>query len=208
MLSARSWSLIFCAASSWAMRARCSSWAWTTSASALARAADSRRRASATSLSTALMLRLLNERPRSSSSREQASLMITASSSSSRVRARRRQRGEPATASAVLEARRRRRARARAGVEELVVLEQVDGAPPRRREHVRERRELLARRLGEELVGGGVHHRLVLADADDGRGLHGHLDRRRAPVGVDVGRLVGDLDVDVDGLRRDDPRPG
>ncbi len=83
MLSARSWSLIFCAASSWAMRARCSSWAWTTSASALARAADSRRLASATSLSTALMLRLLNESPRSSSSREHASLMMTASSSSS-----------------------------------------------------------------------------------------------------------------------------
>ena len=27
---------------------------------------------------------------------------------------------------------------------------------------------------------------------------------RRAAVGVDVGRLIGDLDVDVDGLRRDD----
>ncbi len=94
MLSARSWSLIFCAASSWAMRARCSSCACTTSASALARAADSRRRASATSLRTALMLRLLNDSPRSISSREQASLMMTASSSSSlrwamRQRARR-----------------------------------------------------------------------------------------------------------------------
>src|SRR5258708_7416956 len=54
-------------------------------------------------------------------------------------------------------------------VEELVMLEQVDCTPPCRRQHVRECRELLAPRLGEELVGRGVHHRLILADAYDGR---------------------------------------
>ena len=147
------------------------------------------------------MLRLLNESPRSISSREQASLMITASSSSSARCC--------ASASAVGCRGGQRRGggggrETRARVEELIVLEQVDRAAAGGREHVGERRELLAARLGEELVGGGVHHRLVLADADDGRGAHGDLDRRGTSVGVDVGGLIGDLDVDVDGLRRDD----
>src|SRR5579884_1356952 len=100
------------------------------------------------------------------------------------------------------------RRRTGACIEQLIVPEQVDGAAAGGREYVGQRRELLHRRLGEEFVGGRVDHRVVFPDADDGGRADRDLDGRGPAVGIHVGRLVGDLDVYVDGLGGNGARLG
>ena len=117
---------------------------------------------------------------------------MTASSSSS-LRATRAVLSGMATAAPAAAA-------AAAGVEELIVLEQIDGPPPGGRENVGQGGKLLIFRLGEELVCRRIDHAVGLADADDGRRLDGHLDGSGPAAGVQVGGLIRDLDVDVDRL--------
>ena len=196
MFRLRSWSLIFCAASSCAIRERCSSCACTTSALAFARAADSRRRASATSESTARMFSELKDSPEIEQftrtgvlDNNREFVVVFLLRADNRALLNRRQCAAVRNAGT--------------GIEELIVLEQVDGAASGGGKHVGQDAELLFRGLREKLVRGGLHHRFGFSHRDDCRRLHGHFDRVRLAVRIEVGGLVGDVDVDVDRRRRD-----
>jgi hypothetical protein len=87
--------------------------------------------------------------------------------------------------------------------EELVVREEVDGASGGAGEQVGECVDLVGFRLGEEAVGGSLDEDVRVADRDNGAGEHADLDRLGRSAFIEVGGLVGDVEVDVDDLRGD-----
>jgi hypothetical protein len=78
------------------------------------------------------------------------------------------------------------------------VREQVDGAAAGAGEQVRDRVHLIDFRLGEEAVRRRLDELVGVADGDDRAGEHAHLDRLRCAVLVEIGRLIGDVEIDVD----------
>ena len=81
--------------------------------------------------------------------------------------------------------------------------EQVDGTATRAREQVGESAHLIGLGLREEPVGGGADHDVRVANGNDRARQHANLDRLRSPMLVDVGRLIRDVQVDVNDLARD-----
>ena len=81
--------------------------------------------------------------------------------------------------------------------------EQVDGAAARRREQVNQDIELFVLRLGEKAVGAGLDEAVRIAHRDDGRSQNAHFDGRRNALAVNVGGLIGNVQIHVDGFGRD-----
>ncbi len=76
--------------------------------------------------------------------------------------------------------------------------QQVDRAPTGARQQVGQSAQLIAVALGEEPVGGGLDQLIAVADGDDRAGEDAHLDGTRRAVVVEIGGLVGDVEIDVD----------
>jgi hypothetical protein len=83
------------------------------------------------------------------------------------------------------------------------VREQVDRATRGAREESRERVDLIRIRFCEEAIGGRLDENVRVAHIDDRDREHAHLDRLRCSVLVEIGRLIGDVEIDVDHLARD-----
>jgi hypothetical protein len=83
------------------------------------------------------------------------------------------------------------------------VREQIDRATRGAREQIRERVDLVGIWLCEKSIGGSLDEDVRVAHGDDCAREHAHLDRLRRSMLVEVGRLVGDVEIDVDHLARD-----
>jgi hypothetical protein len=57
--------------------------------------------------------------------------------------------------------------------------------------------------LAKEAIRRRLDHLIGVADRHDGAGQYANLDRLRCLVLVEIGRLVRDVEVDVDDLARD-----
>lgn len=70
-------------------------------------------------------------------------------------------------------------------------------------EEIGERTELIGLRLREETIRGGLDHRIGIPDGHDGAREYAHLDRLWMPIAIDVGGLIGDVQINVDDLAGD-----
>src|SRR5258707_314341 len=81
--------------------------------------------------------------------------------------------------------------------------QQVDCSAARAREEIGERAQLIGFSLGEKAIRCGLDENIAVADRNNRAREHSHFDWSRRSVLVDVGCLIGNVEIDIDHLARD-----